>query len=248
MVASLDRGLTRYFSAVSSHSNGEELSNHFATNLLKAIDCYRSVNGVLPKTILIYRDGVGEGQIPYVFEHEVMNLRRKLAELYGDPNLVRKVWILIKNHSMSTMNSEIWKRTSGKFSTIMCWLQVKLAFILVTKRINTRLFRGTENPAPGTVVDDVITNPIKYDFFIVSQFVKQGTVSPTSYSVISDNVGLNADQIQRITFKLTHMYFNWTGTVRVPAPCQYAHKLAFLVGQCLHQAPRPDMQDLLYFL
>ena len=28
------------------------------------------------------------------------------------------------------------------------------------------------------------------------------------------------------SYKLTHMYFNWPGTVRVPAPCQYAHKVS----------------------
>ena len=30
---------------------------------------------------------------------------------------------------------------------------------------------------------------------------------------------------KRLAYKLTHLYFNWPGTVRVPAPCQYAHKL-----------------------
>ena len=33
----------------------------------------------------------------------------------------------------------------------------------------------------------------------------------------------------QISYKLTHMYYNWPGTVRVPAPCQYAHKLAYQV-------------------
>ena len=28
------------------------------------------------------------------------------------------------------------------------------------------------------------------------------------------------------SYKLTHMYYNWPGTVRVPAPCQYAHKVS----------------------
>ena len=32
------------------------------------------------------------------------------------------------------------------------------------------------------------------------------------------------------SYKLTHMYYNWPGTVRVPAPCQYAHKLAYQVS------------------
>ncbi len=36
---------------------------------------------------------------------------------------------------------------------------LQLAFVVVSKRINVRLFNGRENPRPGTIVDDVITNP-----------------------------------------------------------------------------------------
>ena len=57
----------------------------------------------------------------------------------------------------------------------------------------------------------------------------QGTVSPTHYIVVHDNTGLKPDILQKISYKLTHMYYNWPGTVRVPAPCQYAHKLAYQV-------------------
>jgi len=38
----------------------------------------------------------------------------------------------------------------------------KFTFIVVTKKINTRLFTAgpkTDNPPPGTVVDDVVTLP-----------------------------------------------------------------------------------------
>jgi aubergine-like protein len=35
----------------------------------------------------------------------------------------------------------------------------RMAFIIVTKHINTRLFLGDRNPPPGTVVDEVITLP-----------------------------------------------------------------------------------------
>ena len=69
----------------------------------------------------------------------------------------------------------------------------------------------------------------RYDFFLVSQSVRQGTVNPTSYNIIKDTSGLKPKHIQMLTYKLTHLYYNWPGTVRVPAPCQYAHKLAFLV-------------------
>ena len=74
----------------------------------------------------------------------------------------------------------------------------------------------------------------RYDFFLVSQSVNQGTVNPTSYNVVKDTSGLLPKHIQALTYKLTHLYYNWPGTVRVPAPCQYAHKLAFLVSNDLH--------------
>ncbi|KAA0201706.1 hypothetical protein HAZT_HAZT000126 [Hyalella azteca] len=60
----------------------------------------------------------------------------------------------------------------------------------------------------------------KYDFLLVSQHVRQGTVSPTHYVVVHDGVGLKVDNLQRLTYKLTYLYYNWPGTIRVPAPCQ----------------------------
>ncbi|XP_078036019.1 aubergine [Augochlora pura] len=211
MVATLDRSLTRYFSAVSAHTSGEELCNEFSVNLCKALHCYQQLNKRLPSHIVIYRDGVGEGQVNHVVEHEVEQIKQKLGVVYGETPL-------------------------------------KMAFIIVTKRINSRFFYNQNNPPPGTVVDDVVTNPMRYDFFIVSQSVRQGTVTPTAYNVVADTTGWRADQMQRITYKLTHMYYNWSGTVRVPAPCQYAHKLAFLVSQFIYRPPSTQMQNLLYFL
>lgn len=60
----------------------------------------------------------------------------------------------------------------------------------------------------------------RYDFFLVSQHVRQGTVTPTHYNVVHDESGLKPDHMQRLAYKLTHMYYNWPGTIRVPAPCQ----------------------------
>ena len=70
-----------------------------------------------------------------------------------------------------------------------------------------------------------LSSPLRYDFFLVSQSVRQGTVNPTSYNVVEDTSGLKPEHLQKLTYKLTHLYYNWPGTVRVPAPCQYAHKV-----------------------
>ena len=141
-------------------------------------------------------------------------------------------------------------------------------FVVVQKRINTRIFaRGSkapENPPPGTVLDHTVTKRDWYDFFLVSQHVGQGTVSPTHYIVVHDNTGLKPDIIQKISYKLTHMYYNWPGTVRVPAPCQYAHKLAYQVttfvpmatlttvstqvGEHIHKEPSEQLNHRLFYL
>ncbi len=54
----------------------------------------------------------------------------------------------------------------------------------------------------------------------MSQKVGQGTVSPTHFVVVSGAETVPPDAMQRLSYMLTHMYYNWPGTVRVPAPCQ----------------------------
>ena len=78
--------------------------------------------------------------------------------------------------------------------------------------------------------------------------MRQGTVNPTSYNVIRDTSGLKPEHIQALSYKLTHLYYNWPGTVRVPMVCQYAHKLAFLVGESLHKEPSDKLEDTLFYL
>uniref|UniRef100_A0AAY4B2B8 Piwi-like protein 1 n=1 Tax=Denticeps clupeoides TaxID=299321 RepID=A0AAY4B2B8_9TELE len=128
----------------------------------------------------------------------------------------------------------------------------KLTVVVVKKRMATRFFARIDgklsNPPPGTIIDTEVTRPEWYDFYIISQAVRMGSVSPTHYNVVFDNSGLKPDHMQRLTYKLCHMYYNWQGIVRVPAPCQYAHKLAFLVGQSIHREPSMNLDEFLYYL
>ena len=61
----------------------------------------------------------------------------------------------------------------------------------------------------GSVVDQDVTRKEWYDYFLVSQSVRQGTVTPTHYNVIHDTTGLKPDHMQRLTYKMTHLYYNW---------------------------------------
>lgn len=215
-VASTNATLTKYYSRVTFQHTGMELIDGLKTLMTAALKKYRDLNGGLPDRIIVYRDGVGDGQLKTVVNHEVPQLKASFKDLPTD-------------------------------------YSPKFAVVIVKKRISARIFHqpsvdALSNPPPGTVVDSVITKKQWYDFFCVSQSVRQGTVSPTHYNVIEDSTGLLPDHFQRLTYKLTHLYYNWPGTVRVPAPCQYAHKLAFLVGQSLHKPPHIELAEKLFFL
>lgn len=140
----------------------------------------------------------------------------------------------------------------GKLRNIYGDAEPKLAYVIVNKRTNSRMFKKVgssySNPKPGTVVDREITLPERNDFFLISQHVGQGTVSPTSYNIVFNNSGLTKDRLEILTYKFTHLYFNWSGTTRIPAVSQYAKKLAFLTSQSIQAAVHPNLEQTLYFL
>ena len=73
-------------------------------------------------------------------------------------------------------------------------------FVVVQKRINARFYlkKGpqAENPAPGSVLDHTITRRGMYDFYLVPQSVRQGTVTPTHCVVLEDETGMQPDHLQ----------------------------------------------------
>ncbi|KAG8452990.1 hypothetical protein GDO86_004701 [Hymenochirus boettgeri] len=214
-VASMNKGLTRWFSRCVLQDQRQEIVDGLKHCLQGALHAWYSNNKSLPSRIIIYRDGVGDGQLQALVNYEI-------------PQIFDCIKSVGKDYSP------------------------KLSVVVVKKRINARFFARfggrTQNPPPGTIVDVEVTRPEWYDFFIISQSVRVGTVSPTHYNVVFDNSALKPDYMQRLTYKLCHLYFNWPGVIRVPAPCQYAHKLAFLVGQSLHKEPHSALSDRLFYL
>nr|DBA32427.1 TPA: hypothetical protein GDO54_000221 [Pyxicephalus adspersus] len=214
-VASMNKEMTRWFSRCVVQEQKQEIVDGLKVCMQAALHAWFKANKSLPLRILIYRDGVGDGQLKTLVNYEV-------------PQFVDCIRSAHKDYDP------------------------KLTVVVVKKRINARFFAvqggRLQNPPPGTIVDTEVTRPEWYDFFIVSQSVRQGTVSPTHYNVVFDTGNLKPDHMQRLTYKLCHQYFNWPGVIRVPAPCQYAHKLAFLVGQSIHREPHTNLAGRLYYL
>ncbi|KAM7391733.1 hypothetical protein PAMP_022396 [Pampus punctatissimus] len=213
-VASMNSSLTRWYSRVTFQRPTEELINGFRVCLLAALQKYYEVNHNLPEKIVVYRDGVSDGQL-------------KMVEQYEIPQLIKC------------------------FETFPSY-EPKLVFIVVQKNISTTLYSWTSNnfgTAPaGTVLDHTLTQRDWVDFYLMAHHVRQGCGLPTRYISLYNSANLTPDHLQRLTFKMCHLYWNWPGTIRVPAPCKYAHKLAFLSGQYLHSEPAIQLSDKLFFL
>lgn len=211
--ASMNSTFTKYYTRVVFQRGSQELMDGLARCMSDSLKKYFEVNGQLPERIIIFRDGVGDGQMGFVVQHEVAQIKQVFAGFGGEYN--------------------------PKFSVVV-----------VKKRINSRMMVAgdSSNPPPGTIVYNGITGKDTYDYFLVAQAVRQGTVTPTHYFVVHDTSGLQAMHLIALTFKLTHLYYNWPGTVRVPAPCQYAHKIAFLIGTSVHKEPHQQLTDKLFYL
>uniref|UniRef100_A0A3Q3ESS0 Piwi-like protein 2 n=1 Tax=Labrus bergylta TaxID=56723 RepID=A0A3Q3ESS0_9LABR len=213
-VASVNSSLTRWYSRVTFQTPNEELINGFRVCLLAALQKYYEVNHNLPEKIVVYRDGVSDGQL-------------RMVEQYEIPQLIKC------------------------FETFPSY-EPKLVFIVVQKRISTTLYSWVSNnfgsPPPGTVLDHTLTNRAWVDFYLMAHHIREGCGLPTHYISLYNTANLSPDHLQRLTYKMCHLYWNWPGTIRVPAPCKYAHKLAFLAGQFLHKEPAIQLSDKLFFL
>ena len=219
-VASLNPEFTRWISRPTIQEKREELVNGLTASMESALTKFKVFNNYLPDIIVLYRDGVGNGQFEFVKGYEVGQFK------------------------------EAFKRVSPDYNP-------KLTFIIVQKRINSKFFRiidgktgqaSMANPQPGSILDHSITSRYLYDFYMIAQHVNQGTTTPSHYIVLEDENNFRPDIIQRLTYKLCFLYYNWPGTVRVPAPCQYAHKLADLVGLSIRRQVDEQLEDKLYFL
>ncbi|XP_043548694.1 piwi-like protein 4 [Chiloscyllium plagiosum] len=214
-VASINSTVTKWLSRCIFQSSSAEVADCLKVCMKGALSKWLEVNHVLPSRIVVYRVGVGDGQLMTLVDYEVPQILDSFKMVDSD-------------------------------------YRPKVTIIVVQKKGTCRFFANVngmlQNPPVGTVIDNEATRPEWYDFFIISQCACQGTVSPTYYNVVYDNSSMKPDHVQRLTYKMCHLYYNWPGVIRLPAPCQYAFKLTTLVAQNVHREPDLELADRLFFL
>lgn len=172
----------------------------------KFIDDYASNHqGTRPDTVVVYRDGVSEGQYKMVVDREILAMKQAFAAMKPayDPKLT--VLTVQKRH-----NTRFFQERLADMPPEEC-----------------RRMKNTEkNIPPGTVVDTGPVSAKLYDFFLCSHAGLQGTSKPSYYVVMLNECQISADELQMVTFLLCHDYQRCTKSVSIPAPCYHAHHAA----------------------
>ncbi|CAL8468702.1 g8242 [Coccomyxa elongata] len=201
VVGSLDRYLSCFGAQILLQGHRVELLLNLKDALKNLLILFHKANGVKPKRIIMFRDGVSEGRYPQVQRHEIPQVAEAICELDqtepGDCRIPVTYIVASKGH--------------------------RTRLFPATPKDGDK----NGNVFPGTVVDQGIVHPIEYDFYLNSHASIQGTSRPAHYHVLLDQNGLGPDALQNFTYNMSYLFCRCTRSVSVVPPCYYAHLAAF---------------------
>jgi aubergine len=113
--------------------------------------------------------------------------------------------------------------------------QAKLLYTMVNTRVKTKFVANQggrlSNPPPGTVLDHSVTKDNSYEFYMIPTSCRQGVPTPVHYTILHDSTGADPKDVQSMMYKLSHMYYNYNGPVKIPAPMKYSTRLASTLAE-----------------
>ncbi|CAL4106281.1 unnamed protein product, partial [Meganyctiphanes norvegica] len=198
VVGSMDAHPSRYAATVRVQQHRQEVIQELSSMVKELLIQFYKSTRFKPNRIILYRDGVSEGQFQTVLQHELTAMREACIKLEADykPGIT---YIAVQKRHHTRLFCSDKKEQSGKSGNI---------------------------PA-GTTVDVGITHPTEFDFYLCSHQGIQGTSRPSHYHVLWDDNHFDSDELQCLTYQLCHTYVRCTRSVSIPAPAYYAHLVAF---------------------
>ncbi|KRX97473.1 Protein argonaute-1 [Trichinella pseudospiralis] len=167
--------------------------------VLEFLKEYQRNNGnTLPKSVIVYRDGVSESQFEMVLQSEKASLQEAFSKFRRGYSPKLTIVIVQKRHHTRFFKTHI----------------------------NPRDNNLNQNIPAGTVVDTGPVSCRLFDFYLCSHLGIQGTSRPTLYTVLYDENDFNADEMQGVTYLLCQTYQRCNKSVSMPAPVYHAHHAA----------------------
>lgn len=212
MVASIDKNLGQWPAIVRVQKIArQEMVSELDFMLKTRLSLWKTKgkHAELPENILIYRDGVSEGQYDLVLNQELPLLRKACQEVYpaastkkGLPHMT----ILV-----------VGKRHHTRF--------------FPTKMDGQTMDENTGNCKNGTIVDRHVTEARNWDFFLQAHNALQGTARPAHYFIVLDEIFTKrkqpgfasaADILEDLTHNMCYLFGRATKAVSLCPPAYYA--------------------------
>ncbi|DBA92483.1 TPA: hypothetical protein ACH3X1_002716 [Trebouxia sp. C0004] len=200
VVGSIDRYATRYAERSRLQGHRVEMIQDFKGMVQELLQEFYRNTKKRPERIIVYRDGVSEGQFDAVVREELPQLAAACLGM-GDPNSEYRPPITFV---------VVQKRHHTR---------------LFPARPNEGDRSG--NILPGTLIDRDICHPTEFDFYLNSHAGIQGTNRPCHYHVLLDENKFGAQELALMTFRLCYLFCRATRAVSVCPPAYYAHLAAF---------------------
>jgi eukaryotic translation initiation factor 2C len=209
MVASIDPWLAQWPADLRIQARRQEMISDLDTMMQSRLKLWKTLgkHAAYPENLLIYRDGVSEGQYDSVLELELPLIRKACAALYPAPDTKRglpHITILI-----------VGKRHHTRFYPT-----------------STATADRSANPQNGTIVDRGVTEPRNWDFFLQAHTALQGTARPAHYYIVLDEIFTKrkvppqfvnaADVLEDLTHSMCYLFGRATKAVSICPPAYYA--------------------------
>lgn len=221
VVANYDRYLCQWPASLRRQEGRVEMVNQLADMISERLDMWKRKNANrLPNKVIVYRDGVSEGQFKLVLEQELPGFQAAFTKHYGDKRKWPKMAIIV-----------VSKRHHTRF------------YPSRSDQASDRTF----NPKAGTVVDRGVTDAFLYDFFLQAHHGLQGTARPARYVVILDELNFQANQLETFTHNMCYLFNRATKAVSICPPAYYADLLCerarMYLFNTLYEGLGPGFED-----
>ncbi|CAO1623705.1 unnamed protein product [Parajaminaea phylloscopi] len=197
-IATLDGDRAKYHSEVRAqrHLKGgqsQEAILHMKDMTLQHLKRWAAKNGgKLPGSIVMFRDGVSEGQWAMARQLEAASIKEAVQTVQPGKDIPLTYIVCMKRHHVRFFA----KQTSD--------------------------MDRTGNLPAGLVVDGAVTHPYGFDFYMQSHAGLIGTARPTRYVVLQDENKFTSDSIQKVVNSLCYTFARATRSVSIVTPAYYA--------------------------
>lgn len=208
IVASVDKEFGQWPAELRVQTQGQEMVAELGGMLKNRLRLWQERNQMhLPDNILVYRDGVSEGQYQLVRDRELLKLQEACREIYPASSTAARL---------------------PRITIVVVGKRHNTRFYPTTKETADR----SMNPQNGTVVDRGVTEMWNWDFFLQAHTAIKGTARPAHYYVVHDDMFTSSkpsapnqnpsDTLQTLTHNLCYLFGRATKAVSICPPAYYA--------------------------